>query len=122
MLLKKYSIMLLTAVLCLTITILTDILFGFPWYNFIINWRFTLFSPVERITVILLLALLVIPDLYRSFRKRKHETSPLERLGNRIQEPEAGPEPGPGAEPERLPRMALRIRHMITSRSGKPME
>ncbi len=81
MLLKKYSIMLLTAVLCLTITILTDILFGFPWYNFIINWRFTLFSPVERITVILLLALLVIPDLYRSFRKRKHETSPPRASG-----------------------------------------
>lgn len=76
MLLKKYTIMLLTAVLCLTITVLTDILFGFPWYNFIINWRFTLFSPVERITVILLLALLVIPDLYHSIRKRKQETSP----------------------------------------------
>ncbi|ANY75051.1 hypothetical protein [Paenibacillus ihbetae] len=74
MLLKKYSITLLTAVLCLAITILTDILFGFPWYNFIINWRFTLFSPVEKITVLLLLALLVIPDLYRSLRKRKQET------------------------------------------------
>ena len=44
---QKYAITLLLGTLCLSYTVLTDCLFGFPWYNFMINWQFTLFSIVE---------------------------------------------------------------------------
>ncbi|ANA78723.1 hypothetical protein PVOR_24986 [Paenibacillus vortex V453] len=71
MYMKKYGITFLMGSLCLAFTVITDILFGFPWTNFIINWKFTLFSIVEKWTVILLLILLFVPDVYQFFKKKK---------------------------------------------------
>ncbi|MCT1399569.1 hypothetical protein M4D81_11120 [Paenibacillus sp. p3-SID867] len=75
MYIKKYAITLLLGTLCLSYTVLTDCLFGFPWYNFMINWQFTLFSIVEKLTVTVLLCLLILPDCYRAFKNKKPRDS-----------------------------------------------
>lgn len=75
MYIKKYAIILLSGSLCLSYTVLTDCLFGFPWYNFIINWQFTLFSIIEKLTVTVLLCLLILPDCYRAFKNKKPRDS-----------------------------------------------
>lgn len=75
MYMKKYGITLLMSLLCLFFTIIADLLFGFPWDNFITNWNFTLFSIAEKLTVILLLILFFVPDIYQAFKKKKSRHS-----------------------------------------------
>ncbi|MNW53467.1 hypothetical protein D3C74_310290 [compost metagenome] len=68
---KKYGVLLLFLVLSCIYTIIIDVCVGLPWNTFIINWRYTLFSLIERMIAVVLILLLVIPDLVRKLRRGK---------------------------------------------------
>lgn len=72
MLIRKYLITFLIAVLAIGYTVWVDLLIGLPWNNFLINWNYSLTDPAERIFAYILVLFLAVPDvLHLVSRKRK---------------------------------------------------
>lgn len=74
MYIRKYLSTLLFAALAIGYIIGVDLLTGLPWYNFIINWNYSLTDPAERIAAWILVLFLAVPDiLHLAGRKRREK-------------------------------------------------
>lgn len=72
---RKYTVFVLFLLLSGVYVIFSDICVGLPWNTIIINWRFTMFSPIERIITVIWILLLFIPDLIKHLRRKQGHTS-----------------------------------------------
>ncbi|WP_139173168.1 hypothetical protein [Fontibacillus panacisegetis] len=72
---RKYKVLLLFLLLSCIYTIFIDICVGLPWNTFMINWKYTLFTQIERFIAVFMVLLLVIPDLIRYLRRKQEHTT-----------------------------------------------
>ncbi|MNH89953.1 hypothetical protein D3C73_424860 [compost metagenome] len=101
MVLKKYTVLLLFLLLSCIYTVFIDICVGLPWNTFIINWKYTLFSQIERFIAVVMVLFLVIPDLFRYLRRnQRHSTTSSPNTNSKTNEDSdssLNPKSGPGS-------------------------